>query len=239
MMAIYKQFGDSYQYKLQLPSTTLAQLMKIEVTIHPWDFASYLPEAKQLHLDGIHWPFWRDWPLAKPSVFLTPEPLHHWHKMFWDHDAKWCIYVVGATEINFWFSILQPYVGFHHFWANSTVIQFSTDVTECMHITKIKNLAHTGNNQNHESQICHDLDHTDKHCCFELAMSIHAPHSIPSDYSENEHTEQSSPFAQLITSSLQSPNNYFDKSAWYVLLIRLGSGTKELEYGLYSIRKLM
>ena len=57
MMAIYKQFGDSYQYKLQLASNTLAQLMKIEVTIHPWDFASYLPEAKQLHLDGIHWPF--------------------------------------------------------------------------------------------------------------------------------------------------------------------------------------
>ena len=82
-----------------------------------------------------------------------------------------------------------------------------------MYITKIKNPAHTGNNQNHESQICHDLDHTDKHCCFELAMSIHAPQSIPLDYSESEHTEQSSPFAQLITSSLQSPNNYFVESA--------------------------
>ena len=55
MMAIYKQYGDSYQYKPQSASTTLAQLMKIEVTIHPWDFASYLSKAKQ-HLNGIHWP---------------------------------------------------------------------------------------------------------------------------------------------------------------------------------------
>lgn len=312
MMAIYKQFGGSYQYKPQLASITLAQLIKIEMTVYPWDFASYLPEAKQLHLNGIHWPFWRDWPLAKPSVFLIPELLHHWYKMFWDHDAKWCIHVVGATEIDFWFSILQPHVGFHHFpegisglkqvtghehhniqyyivgiitgavsrsfliaiWAlmdfqylcqakgiddegcdwilaaleefhrykssivgagawvgkknrpindwyilklelmksvvpniqaNGTVIQFSTDVTECTHITKIKNPAHIGNNQNYKLQICHDLNHTDKLCCFELTMSICAPHSIPLDYSKSEHTEQSNPFAQLITSSLQSP----------------------------------
>ena len=39
----------------------------------------------------------------EPSLFLTPEPLHHWHK------------TVGGTEIDFCFSILQPHVGFHHF----------------------------------------------------------------------------------------------------------------------------
>lgn len=63
----------------------------------------------------MHRPFWRDWALSEPSIFLTPEPLHHWHKQFWDHDAKWCIHAVGAAEINFRFSVVQPRAGYRHF----------------------------------------------------------------------------------------------------------------------------
>ena len=66
-------------------------------------------------LNGVHRPFWRDWPLSDPSEFFTPEPLHHWHKMFWDHDAQWCIHTVGPAEINFRFSILHPHTGFQQF----------------------------------------------------------------------------------------------------------------------------
>ena len=95
--------------------TTIARLTDIEMICDPWDFTSYLPEAKQLHLNRVHWPFWQDWPLVEPLLFLTPEPLHHWHKMFWDHNLKWCVCAVGGTKIDFCFSILQPHVGFHHF----------------------------------------------------------------------------------------------------------------------------
>ena len=66
-------------------------------------------------LNGVHDPFWRDWPLTQPNVFLTPEPIHHWHKQFWDHDVKWCIQVLSGTEIDFWFSVLQPCTGYRHF----------------------------------------------------------------------------------------------------------------------------
>lgn len=45
-MATYKQFGDSFQHEPPTASTTLAQLMEIEETADPWDFASYLPKAK-------------------------------------------------------------------------------------------------------------------------------------------------------------------------------------------------
>ena len=114
-MATYKQFGDSFQHEPRTASTTLAQLMEIEETADPWDFASYLPKAKRFRLNGVHRPFWRDWPLVEPSLFLTPEPLHHWHKMFWDHNAKWCIHEVGSIEIDFRFSVLQPHVGYRHF----------------------------------------------------------------------------------------------------------------------------
>ena len=57
MMANYKQFGDTFQHEPQMASTTLAQLMEIESRADPWDLASYLPEAKQFHLNGVHHPF--------------------------------------------------------------------------------------------------------------------------------------------------------------------------------------
>jgi len=44
-----------------------------------------------------------------------PEPLHHWHKAFWNHDAKWCINAVGSREIDFHFLVLQSHTGFWHF----------------------------------------------------------------------------------------------------------------------------
>ncbi|KIM62466.1 hypothetical protein SCLCIDRAFT_72526, partial [Scleroderma citrinum Foug A] len=44
-----------------------------------------------------------------------PEVLHHFHKKFWDHDCKWCIYAVSASELDFRFSVLQPVAGLRHF----------------------------------------------------------------------------------------------------------------------------
>ncbi|KAJ3904129.1 hypothetical protein F5879DRAFT_1010080 [Lentinula edodes] len=76
----------------------------------------YFPSGSScISTSSIVYPFWRDWALAEPCEFLTPEPLHHWHKMFWDHDAKWAIQAVGASHIDFRFSIHQPTVGYRHF----------------------------------------------------------------------------------------------------------------------------
>jgi hypothetical protein len=114
-MATYKQFGDPFQHEPRTASTTLAQLHALEQEFSPWDLDSYVPAAKAKRLNGVHHPFYRDWPLSDPSKFFTLEPLHHWHKMFWDHDAKWCIRMLGPTEIDFWFSILHLLTGFRQF----------------------------------------------------------------------------------------------------------------------------
>ena len=77
---------------------------------------TYEKAAKSYHLNGIQLPFWRDWTLSSdPSSFLTIEPLHHWHRQFWDHDTKWCIYMLGAAEIDFRFSVLHNHSGYRHF----------------------------------------------------------------------------------------------------------------------------
>ena len=104
--------------------------MEIEATINPLDFSSYLPEAKWFILNGVHQPFWQDWLLAEPSLFLTPELLHHWHKWFWDHDAKWCIQEVGGIELDFRFLILQLHTGFCHFPEGISNLK---QVTGCEH----------------------------------------------------------------------------------------------------------
>ena len=98
-----------------MASTTLTQLDALEQSHDPWDIKKYVTVAWQFRLNGVHRPFWWDWPLSDPSTFLTPELLHHWHHMFWNHDAKWCIHVLGAAEINFCFSILHPHMMFWNF----------------------------------------------------------------------------------------------------------------------------
>ncbi|KAJ7816384.1 hypothetical protein B0H13DRAFT_2242446 [Mycena leptocephala] len=90
-------------------------LRRLEKTTHPWNLRPYIKKAKQLRLNGVHRPFWQDWPLAEPSEFLTPEILHHWLKMFYDHVVKWCIAALGAAEIDFRFSVLWPHTGMRHF----------------------------------------------------------------------------------------------------------------------------
>ena len=122
-LASHKSFGDHFRHPTRLGTLTLAQIDHISEKIDPWDLAPYAKEAQQcFRLNGVHLPFWRNWALpdgsvVEPSQFLTPEPLHHWHKQFWDHDAKWCIRAVGSEEIDLRFSLLQPCVGFRHFKA--------------------------------------------------------------------------------------------------------------------------
>ncbi|KAI6005577.1 hypothetical protein EDD15DRAFT_2191043 [Pisolithus albus] len=77
------------------------------------DFEEFLKAAKCYSLSGVHKPFWRDWPLSNPSKFLTPEVLHHFHCLFWDHDLQWCSIVLRPAEINYCFSLIQTPVGYH------------------------------------------------------------------------------------------------------------------------------
>jgi len=88
---------------------------------------------EKFHLNGVHCPFWRNYPLSDPSVFLTLELLHHWHKQFWDHDVKWCIAALGedGQEINFWFSVLKPHTSFQHFKEGISKLKQVTGQEHC------------------------------------------------------------------------------------------------------------
>ncbi|KAF8120747.1 hypothetical protein EV363DRAFT_1188133 [Boletus edulis] len=83
------------------------------------DLASFIEEyftaCKEFRLSGVSLPFWRDWLLASPPRFLTPEALHYWHRECWDHDVRWCRIALGDVEIDFRFSVLPKITGLRHF----------------------------------------------------------------------------------------------------------------------------
>ena len=114
-MAMYKQFGDPFQHEPCTASTTLAQLSVVKSKADPQDIQAFFREAQKFRLNGVYEPFWRDMLFSCPGRFLTPEALHYFHKQCWDHDVKWCIHAVGASEFDFRFSVLQPVAGFQHF----------------------------------------------------------------------------------------------------------------------------
>jgi hypothetical protein len=115
--ANYKQFGDDFRHPARTGSITIKTINEINSSPTALEsLEKYEKIAKSYRLNGVQLPFWRDWPLSSdPSTFLTSEPLHHWHKQFWDHDMKWCIHMLGASEIDFRFSVLHNRTGYRHF----------------------------------------------------------------------------------------------------------------------------
>ncbi|KAF9228181.1 hypothetical protein BS17DRAFT_877551 [Gyrodon lividus] len=106
-IAMSKNFGDAHCHPPRTAETTLAAIHAASSQHSPTDYKNFLKAMKSLHLNGVVEPFWATWVLSGPSEFLHPEPLHHFARMFWDHDLKWCITVVGASELDFRFSIIQ------------------------------------------------------------------------------------------------------------------------------------
>lgn len=114
-IATYKQFGDARRYDPRTAEHTLRAIEALCSQADPDDFNAFLKVAKSYGLNGVHEPFWRNWPLSDPARFLKVEPLHHFFRMSWDHDIQWCVSVVGADEFDYRFTLLQTPVGYRSF----------------------------------------------------------------------------------------------------------------------------
>ncbi|KAI6001429.1 hypothetical protein EDD15DRAFT_2158658 [Pisolithus albus] len=103
--------------------TPLAAYILSRIQCDPNDVERYFALCKDFRLSGVAEPFWRNWPLSDPANFLTPEPLHHWYRKFWDHDVQWCKNALGAPELDFRYSVLHPIVGMRHFKDGITALK--------------------------------------------------------------------------------------------------------------------
>jgi hypothetical protein len=114
-IATTKQFGDVQPYPSRHGSATLRVINDLCKAIDPWDIPVFQAAAKAIGLNGVHFPFWRDWNLSDPSLFLVPEILHTCHKFFFDHVLLWCKVAVGRTELDRRFKSLHKRIGYRHF----------------------------------------------------------------------------------------------------------------------------
>lgn len=98
--ATYKEFGDVDPHPPRTAGKTLDEI-EWACTVDSSNFKEFLKACRCLFLNRVHKPFWCNWPLSDPSIFLPPEVLHMFHRLFWDHDLQWCIFVVGLEELDY------------------------------------------------------------------------------------------------------------------------------------------
>ncbi|KAH0825928.1 hypothetical protein J3R83DRAFT_7607 [Lanmaoa asiatica] len=122
-----EHFGEATPYPLRDRQATLDAIREACRLCDPCDIAAFHKVClSSFHLNGVVLPFWADWGNACPSMFLTPDALHQWHKFYYDHCVRWVINMIGGTELDRRFSVLQPRTGTRH-WPNgvSTLKQTS------------------------------------------------------------------------------------------------------------------
>lgn len=116
--AILTNFGDSTAHPRRTGAFTLSRIADVCAQFDPISqLPAFTAACHKKELNGVHQPFWQHWGTADPSIFLTPDALHAWHKMFFDHPLRWIMNIVGAKEFDRRLSILQPRVGIRS-WPN-------------------------------------------------------------------------------------------------------------------------
>ena len=114
-IATHKEFGDSRPHPPRTAAKTLGDIEQACTAADPDNWESFLKVSRRHYLNGVHKPFWRNWVLCNPSIFFNPEVLHHFHRLFWDHDLQWCLTVVGPDELDYRLSLVQVAVGYRSF----------------------------------------------------------------------------------------------------------------------------
>ncbi|KAF8546026.1 hypothetical protein OG21DRAFT_1528098 [Imleria badia] len=102
-MAKLKDFGDPVCHAPRTASVTLTAIRIAHLKQNPPDYKAFLKLIRELGLNVILDPFWRDW---------------------------WCIAIVGAQEFNFQFSLIQTTVGY---WSFDDDVSKLKQVTGCDH----------------------------------------------------------------------------------------------------------
>ena len=122
-----EQFGEATACPRRHRQAILDAIREACRVADPCDIAAFHKAClSSFHLNGVVLPFWGDWGDACPSIFLTPDALHQWHKFYFDHCLRWVINIIGGVELDRRLSVLQPRTGTRH-WPNgvSTLKQTS------------------------------------------------------------------------------------------------------------------
>ncbi|KAI6022479.1 hypothetical protein BKA83DRAFT_4054337, partial [Pisolithus microcarpus] len=110
-VAAADHFGDPTPHPPRLRQNTLAAIREACVACDPCNIVAFHKVCLARRLNGVVEPFWGDWGDACPSLFLTPDTLHQWHKFYFDHCLQWVVNIIGGTELDRRLALLQPRIG--------------------------------------------------------------------------------------------------------------------------------
>ncbi|KAI6028252.1 hypothetical protein EDC04DRAFT_2572907, partial [Pisolithus marmoratus] len=99
--ATSKDFGDLFHHPPHTSSITLSAIQCACAEQNPFDYENFIKVIRTLCLNSVIEPIWKGWLLSEPSDFITPEPLHHFHRFSWDHDTRWCIIATRAAKFDY------------------------------------------------------------------------------------------------------------------------------------------
>ncbi|KAN0101069.1 hypothetical protein V8E55_001053 [Tylopilus felleus] len=124
--ASIKQFGDGNRYTPHAGEKTLERIYDTAQVMDLWNLDRFQKCAKALLLLGVHLPFWRDYCLSNPAIFLVPKILHTLHKLFFDHILAWCKEVMGKDEVDFHFKSAHKHISMQQFSGGVSHVQQMT-----------------------------------------------------------------------------------------------------------------
>ena len=111
-LATTSQFGDAEKHPRRLRAYTIEKINEACTRHDPLDdLERFVAYCKSIGYIGVVRPYWIDYGDANPPDFLTPDALHAFHKFFKDHPYKWVENIIGASELDYHLSVLQPQVG--------------------------------------------------------------------------------------------------------------------------------
>ncbi|KAG1773538.1 hypothetical protein EDD22DRAFT_976124 [Suillus occidentalis] len=103
------EHGDPLNSLMRDPELTKEILERRRSGQHPTEFDEY-------GLRPVFKPFWANLPHTDIFLAFTPDLLHQLHKgVFKDHLVKWCLDIMGETEIDAHFKAIPDYPGLRHF----------------------------------------------------------------------------------------------------------------------------
>jgi hypothetical protein len=124
--ATREQLGGAHPQPPRTYQWIMAQLARASKIANPQDLQSYVSAARDLGLNGVDRPFWQDLPDYEPNLCIAPDIEHGLLRFYRDHILDWAKNLVGTSELDARFKVLQRIVGTGHFSGAISRLSYTT-----------------------------------------------------------------------------------------------------------------
>lgn len=111
----FHQLDDAKASPPRTYKWTMCQIRRAMEAVNPANMTAYHEVAKNLGLNDVYEPYWKDFPRFRPELVICPDILHGLIRLWRDHLLKWIIRLVGHQELDSRLKALQHVPGWRYF----------------------------------------------------------------------------------------------------------------------------